>query len=274
MLFSWLSKLLASLLVSVLSGAIITVVLSQTVLSSHYIEGKLTATNSYVRLSDALDTEITKGIASAPPDMTAKLQTIITPAILQTKINSALDQFQTYYRGDGQSPTIDLTDLAAQAQAAGVPVQADSSLSKPIQLGGNGKARNASKTFDDVRLGTIVASLVLIAALLAVSWKRHRYVALPNVLISVGVLIGLLALIFALTPGLATHYIKFDTASNAFTSIGKDLATSIAHDLAWRFGMIAGVCLFVGIATRIWVAKLASKVSVTVMPKTGIKQTI
>lgn len=268
MLLSWLSKLIASLLVSVLAGAIITAVTNQTVLSSHYVENKLASTNSYVRLSDALNTEIAKKASADPAaadagsagpmstDMTAKLQGIITPTVLQTKINGALDQLQAYYRGNGALPTIDLTDLAPQVQAAGIPLPADSPLSKPIQLGGSEKVRSAGKTFDHVRLGTIVTSVLLIAALLAVSWQRHRYAALPDVVIVVGVLIGLLALIFGLTPGLAAHYIKFDTSSNAFASIGSDLATAIAHDLARYFGIIAGVCLAAGIAARIWVGRL------------------
>jgi hypothetical protein len=274
MLFSWLSKLLPSLLVSVLSGAIITVVINQTVLSSHYVEGKLASTNSYVRLSDALNTEIAKK-ASADPEsagITAKLQGIITPTVLQTKINGALDQLQAYYRGNGTLPTIDLTDLAPQVQAAGIPLPADSPLSKPIQLGGNEKVRGASKTFDHVRLTTIVTSLVLIVALLAVSWERHRYAALPDVAITVGGLIGLLALIFGLMPGLVAHYVKFDSSSNAFASIGNDLAVSIAHDLATRLGIIAGVCLAVGIATRIWAGRLRSGVMTKPTPALNAKR--
>jgi hypothetical protein len=272
MLFSWLSKLLASMLVAVLSGAIITVVMNQTVLSSHYVEGKLASTNSYVRLSDALNTEIAKK-ASADAEtaqFTAKLQGIITPTVLQTKINGALDGLQAYYRGNGALPTIDLTDLAPQVQAAGIPLPADSPLSKPIQLGSNEKVRGASKTFDHVRLTTIITSLVLIAALLAVSWERHRYAALPDVAITVGGLIAIFALIFGLMPGVISHYVKFDSTSNAFGAIGNDLATSIAHDLAMRFGIIGGLCLVAGIVARIWVGRLQSASAAKPKPTTTL----
>lgn len=256
LLASWTSKLLASLLASVLATAIITGVANQTVLSSRYLEGQLASTNSYTRLSSALSTEITKDAGSLPPSAASQVQAVITPDVLRTKLNGALEQLQAYYRGNGSAPTIDLSDLASQVQAAGVPVGQDNPLTKPIQLGGNTNAKGATKTFDTVRVSTLAASVVLVALLLAVSWERHRYAALPDVVISVGVLIGLLALAFALAPSLAAHYLKFDTTSNAFASIGKDLATDIAHDLGRRFGIIAGLCLVLGIGARVWVARL------------------
>jgi hypothetical protein len=269
MLLSWLSKLLASLLTASLCGIIITLTLSQTLMSSHYLEGQLNKTNSYNRLSTALSTEVAKqaGLASNP-QVNTLIQGILTPAVLKQKINSALDQLQAYYRGNGATPVIDLSDLASQAQAAGVPLGQNNPLSQPITLGSNSAkasatAKGVSKTFDHVRLTTIITSLVLVVALLAVSWERHRYGALPDVLICVGVLIGLVALIFDLGPSLADHYIKLSSTSNAFAALGHDLAESIARDLARRFGIIAAACLVAGIVTRILAGRLQGKAATT-----------
>ena len=255
MLNSLLSKLIAGVLVSVLCGAIITTVMGQTLLSAHYIEGRFGAINGYSRLSTALSAEVTKqaGVEDNP-QMTAQVQAILKPATLQQKINSALDQLQAYYQGKGPVPVINLSDLASQAQAAGVPLGQGNSLTQPITLGAvnPAQAKNVGKTFDHVRLTTILLGLFLIAALLFVSWERHRYAALPDVLMSVGILMGLIALIFYLGPSLADHYIKFSTTSNAFLSLGRDLANSIAHDLSRRFAFIGAGCFLVGLIGRIW----------------------
>ena len=121
-----------------------------------------------------------------------------------------------------------------------------------------------------------MTSLLLVVALLAVSWRRHKWAALPDVLITVGVLLGLFAVAFSAASGMAGHYVKFDTASNAFVPIGRDLAAGIAHDLAKRLGIFAAILTVVGIATRIWVARLHSneKVPLKTALKTGYQQPI
>ncbi len=278
LLLSWLSKLLAGMLVAVLTGAMLTMVLNQTVLNSKYLEHHLAATNSYSRLSTALVDQIAKQAdnpeAPVDPAQLEKLKTILTPTLLQTKINGALDQLQAYYRGKGSVPTIDLTDVVTQAQAAGIPIPADSDIQKPISLGSNQKALDVSKTFDQVRTGTIVTSLILVLALLVLSWERHKWAALPDVLIVVGVLLGLIAAGSSAVSGMTGHYTQMSTDSNAFTPIARDLASSITHDLARRFGIFAGVFLAVGIAARIWVAKLHTNgpVPIKTALKTGYQQ--
>ncbi len=222
----------------------------------------MSSVNGYKRLSTALNEQIvsaatkdsdSSGINTA---QAAKLQQILTPTVLQQKINSGLDSIQGYYRGNGPQPVIDLTDLAAQAQAAGIKIPEDSGLTKPIKLGTSQRASALSKTFDNVRLGTIIGTLVLVAALLAVSWERHKWAALPDVLIVTGVLVGLVAIAAAAVGQLAVHFLRFGTDAEAFASLGRDLASAIAHDLALRFGIIAGAFLTVGIGTRIWVGRL------------------
>jgi hypothetical protein len=277
MLSSLLSKFLASLLVSVLCGAIITTVMSQTLLNAQYIEGRLTAINGYSRLSAALTQEVGQeaGVANNP-EVDTELRGILTPAALKQKINGALNQLQEYYEGKVPAPTINLNDLASQAQAQGIPVEQTPTLTQPIMLAGGStqttqtKNVDVAKTFDHVRTATILTAIVLIVALLAVSWKRHRYGALPGVLMSVGVLMGIVALVFDLAPSLADRYIKFSATSNAFTSIGRDLAENIAHDLGRRFAIIAVTSFVVGLIVRIVAGRLPSlKVSLSQKPSTA-----
>jgi hypothetical protein len=165
-------------------------------------------------------------------------------------------------QGKGPQPTIDLTDLAAQAQAAGVPLSQDNSLTKPIPLGPvakTGAQVSVGQPVNQIRTVSLIASIVLALGLLVISYTQKRYTALPNVLIVVGVLIGLLALSLFLAPGIADHFIKFGTVSNAFVSLGHDLTSSIARDIGKRFGIIAGAYLLVGIGTRILVQRLQAR---------------
>jgi len=262
---SLLSKLIAAILVSAITGAIFAVVFNNTVLNSHYLEGQLQTTNSYDALSVALTNDLSKQMgASGNPQVTAELQKILTPAVLKQNINTALNEFQEYAQGKGPAPVINLSSLASQLQTAGIPLTQNNELSQPITLGSSNPSTTStsqglSRTFDHVRLGSIILSILLTIVLLVVSWERHRWAALPDVVISVGVIVCLLALIFALTPDLASHFIHFNSGSNAFAVIGDKVATSISNDLAKRFAIIGGVCLAAGIIGRILVGRFRKK---------------
>jgi hypothetical protein len=259
MLLKWLSHVLSGLLVLSLCGLIVSTVASQTIMSSRYLESQLSRANGYSRISGGLTDEVSQqtGLGSNP-QVKADIQSIITPAVLKQKINTALNQLSLYYQGQGAAPTIDLTGLATQVQAVGVSLPAESALSQPIKLvpdsGTGSTVAYPGRSFAGTRTTTIITSVLLALALLAVSWRRQRYGALPNVLISVGVLIGLLALVLHMGPNLADHYIRFSGAPNAFVSLGRDLAENIVRDLARRFGIVAVICLVVGVIARIWIA--------------------
>jgi hypothetical protein len=261
MLLSALSKLLATSLVGVLVGLVLMTVLTQTVLSSEYVKGKLAATDSYGRLSVALTDEISQKVPVAEnQQVRTKLETILTPQVLQTKIDGVLDQSESYYRGTGPLPVIDLTDLAAQAQAAGIPIPEDSAIATSVPLQASARGKEYSQTFDNTQTATIVGAVLLTAALLAVSWKRHKWVALPYVLIAVGVLIGLITVAIHFASGAAANHIAAEAKANAFSLIGSDLLTAIATDLVRNFGIIAVVFGVVGIGARILVGRIAAKV--------------
>lgn len=264
MFATWLSKILSTLLVAVLTSAIFTITLSQTLLNSRYLEQKLAATHSYSRLSVALSNQIsTQATAVGNAEVSSKLQTILTPAELQSKVNGALDQLQAYYQGKAVQPSIDLTDLASQVQAAGVPVPVDSGIAEPVKLGGNTRMQHVAQNFERVRTVTMIMTAVLVVVLALLSWRRRQYKSLPNVLITVGILIGLLAGALAVGAGMLTHYLTFQTNAEAFTAIARDLGTSIANDLAQRFGIIAAVFLAFGVAGRVWAGKLQPGTSFT-----------
>jgi hypothetical protein len=269
MALSWLSKLLSTALVAVLTSTIISFVLNQTVLSSTYMKNKLAETHTYDRLSGALTDQVVRDSGFVSPIVTTEVHKVLTPEVIKTRLDSTLDQLEAYYNGRGKTPVIDVRDIAAQTQALGLPLSTPGGpdLTQPITLGNtspNEKYQGISLT--TVRMIGVVVSLLLAGLLVIVSWRRGVYKALPDVVISVGVLLGLLALVLVLVPGLFDHFVHFDYGSNVFPGIFHDLANTIAHDIAKRFGIIAAVCLLVGIVTRVSVGRLLTKTLAAVVP--------
>jgi hypothetical protein len=254
-----LAYLVAAMLAVAIVVAVMSSVLNQTVLNSSYLENKAVQTNSYSQLSTAIINEIIQHGNITDPDARAKLQQIITPALLQQKISSALNQLQAYYKGHGQIPTIDLTSFVAQVQAAGLPVPSNSAIDKPITFGNNGKAQNISNKFEMVRTDSLIAVVVLVLVLIGLSWERHRYAVLPDIAIISGLLLGIFAVAFGVAPHVISKYAKFNTGSNAFTTVAQNFAYSIAHDLATIIGIVAAVLFVGGIISRILLAKMKPK---------------
>lgn len=258
MLLSWLSKFIASLLVAVLSLTIITTVLGQTLLSSNYLETQLSATDSYARLSNAISGQVVKDSGIVDSALEPKVKSVITPDVVKSRVNSALDQLEAYYQGNGQAPQIDLSDIAAQLQAAGLPVNTNTSiLTQPVTLGPNGPA-NTQRGHDYQRVKSVVLviSIVLVVLLVLLCWKRREYRPLANVLISVGISIGIIALFCHFVPGLADRFLKFNTSTNAFVGVSHDMVQAIAKDLAKHFGIIAIICIVLGIVARVVIKRI------------------
>jgi hypothetical protein len=259
-MLSVLSKLLSTLLVFTLTGTVFSTVVNQTVLNSHYIEGKLTQTNSYERLSTALSEQVSQKVAagSENPLVARELKSILSPETLRTKINSTLDQLQAYYEGKGPLPTIDLTDLGAQAQAAGIPLPSDSNISKPITLDGIPRTKGQGHNLKNSQYTLLITTLVLAAALALVCRQRHKWVAFPGVLLASGILIGLLAVLAAAASGAITQAIPFNAENAALATIGRDLASSIMTDVARHLGFMAALCELLSVMARILIKRLGA----------------
>lgn len=257
MLTTWLSRLVATLLVPVLCLAIISTVLNQTIFTSHYLEDRLNATDGYQKLADGLSSQLVNETGITDPALRAVVKASITPALVRQRLNPALDQLQAYYEGKDPATTLDLRDIGERAQALGLPVSQDGVFSKPITLGSTARTdvisqhQSAGTRFERWRGFSIVTCVVLTLILLLLCWWRHNFRPLPHVLISVGVSLGLVALVCLLVPGIADHFIRFNTGAHIFTEVAHDLVASISKDLGKRFGLIALLSLLFGIIWRV-----------------------
>lgn len=264
MLLSWLSRSVSSLLVLSLCGLVVSTVMNQTLMSKPYLEGQFSKADAYSRLSTALSKEVSQqaGVAGNPQAAGA-ISSVLTQAAIKQNVDTTLNKLTEYYQGKGPAPTIDLTQFAPQVQALGISLPGDSDLSRPVKLlPGSSTSRPAANPGRNLAVGRaalLVSSVLLTVVLLALSFARHKYTALPNVCIAVGILIAIGALILHFAPGAFNSRIKLDSTSNAFTLLGRDIVTNILNDLARRFGFIAGGFLVVGIGSRVVLARLRPK---------------
>jgi hypothetical protein len=251
-MLAWLSRLVAGVLVATLSGLIIALVIDHTLLNAKYLESEAKKANTYQRVSSALPADLTKDSSGDRAQAEAAVSQLVTPQLVQAKLTQSLNEVQAYYTGNGPAPTIDLRDVVAEARAAGLDIPADSGLNKPIVLTDKqGKAKALANQFKNSRLVTELGVIVLIALLLFLSWERHRYLVLPDILISSGVIIAIVSGAFLFLPNIIEKYAHIDTVSNTYVQIGRDLANRLAHDEGWIFAAVAVVLLVIGIAGRL-----------------------
>jgi hypothetical protein len=259
MLATWLTRIVASFLVLALTTTTILVVMSQTVLSAAYLEHKLDATNGYSRLSTVLSGQVAQDAGLATPAVTAQVNTFLTPAVVKTRLNAALEQLQAYYQGKGPVPTLDFTDIATQAQAAGLPLGSDSRFAEPIKLGNvNDTSAQGNDHVQQSKAFGILVSTILAVLLAILCWKRREYRPLANVLIGTGITLGIIALFCGLSPSLFDHLVKFNSATSAVNSFVHDLVAAILRDLGKRFGIIVAVYLVAGILLRVLIRRFTT----------------
>jgi hypothetical protein len=243
---------MSTLLTSLLFATVVGLTADQTVLNTTYIENKLESQNAYSRLSDALSTEISKN--SGDPSMSqdavaSQLKTVLTPEVLQKKIDTTLKQLQAYLQGNGPVPALDVSDLMQQAKQSGLEVQQDK-FNKPVTLTATTKIKKVSDAAKLVSIGTLVATAVLLLGVLAIAIKRRNYKPLANIVFSLGTLLTLTGALMLFMPRLFNRLYKFDPTSSPFASLVHDLSVVAMHDFGLRLLIPGLTALLLGILAK------------------------
>jgi hypothetical protein len=252
MLLTFLSRLMSSLLTTLLFVTVVGMTANQTILNTKYIESKLASQNAYNRLSDALSKDISdNSAASGVPqsEVSSQLKTVLTPDLLKQKIDSTLTQLQTYYRGKGPLPTIDFSSQVQQVQSAGVPLDAGK-YNQPVKLTAASKAKRISDAAKYVGIGLLALMAVLFASIFAIAIKRRDYRPLGNIVFSLGLMLTITGGSMLFVPAIFNKLYKFNPVTNPFGSLAHDLAIAIIHDYALRLLIIGVVALLVGILAK------------------------
>lgn len=258
MLLSWFSRLLAGLLVSLLFIATIGFTVNQTVLNTSYIDGQFKKVDAYTKLSNGIVDQVVKntGTTNIPAgQLAAKLHSIITPAVVEQRLNGTLGQISSYYKQGGAVPTLDVSDLVSQAQAAGVPVQAGN-FAKPIQLNAVTDTKKVSDQLHAAQIGLIGALILLAVTIVAIAIYKRNYIPLANIFISLGLSVAASGVLGYILVSKLSNHLAINSTNNTFVGLGRDLVKNIGQDLSKRFAITGIIILVVGIITRLLLGRL------------------
>lgn len=252
MLLTFLSRLMSTVLTSLLFAAVVGLVANQTVLNTTYIESKLESQNAYSRLSDALSTKISKD--SGDPAMSqeavaSQLKTVLTADVLKAKIDTTLKQLEAYLQGKGPVPTLDVSDLVREAKQAGLDIQEDK-FNEPVTLTAATKLKKVNDTAKFVSIGTVVAIVLLVLGILAIAVKRRNYKPFANAVFSLGIMLTLTGGLMLFMPRLFSRFYKVDASTGSLSSLARDLAVVAMHDFGLRLLIIGVVTLLLGILAK------------------------
>jgi hypothetical protein len=255
----WISRLIAALLVSVITIAVLTQIFDATLLNSKFLTNTANKSGVYSLLSEDISNQLVKNFdsQSSNNNITSEqaskiIHSVLTSSLLQEKINGALSQIQAYYKGNGPTPTISLKDVISKLQLAGLPISNDNStLNKPIVINGNEKVKQQVNNFEKVKLFSSILAIFLLVILLLLSWEEHRWKVLPDLSIIVGILLGIISLIFIFGVRVADKYAKINFSSNDFENTANVYAKSLTHNIGEMIGTVSVILLVVGIATRV-----------------------
>jgi len=260
-LLAWLSRFCATILVSLLSLVVFALVLSQTVFSPSYLHNELQHAHAYDRLASSINKQIVssnQGSAIPAGLLANQLQQVITPQLIQQKLDGTINQTKAYYDGNGPVPSIDLSPQANQLQATGLQLPQGTNLTKPIEIKPLAKVKDAKKVITNTLLAVVIALIVLLAAIVAIAVKRHSYKPLANIFISLAVTVGLSGLSMLLVAPYTNRWVT-SVDSNNYTELVRDLVHDITHDIGLRLSYIALASLALGIAGRILIHYLAKQ---------------
>lgn len=263
----WISRLVAAILVSVLTIAILAQVFNTTLLSSSYLSSQATKSGVYVAIANDLNDQLVKHLNSGnnqsnitPTQASAIIKTVITPNLVQSKINAALSSIQSYYKGNGPAPVISFADVISKLQAAGLPIgNNNDTLNQTITINGNQKVKEQVQNFEKVKLYSSLAAIVLLFLLLFLCWEEHRWKVLPDIAIITGAELGIISIIFLEAVGVADKYGKINTNSNELTSTANLYAKSLTHGVGEILAIISITLIAIGILSRIIMHNMVKK---------------
>jgi len=257
----WLSRFIAAILISVITIAVLTQIFDATLLNSNYLNKVAIKDGLYSSLSVDISNQLVKDVennnGSAPTISSQQASTIIksvlTSSLIQTKVSSALSEVQAFYKGNGPQPSINLSDVIAKLQAAGLPISNNNqTLSKPIIIPSNQKVKQQIQYFEKLKLYSALATVILLVLLVFLSFEEHRWKVLPDLAIIVGVYLGLISAIFIFGVGVADKVAKLGTNSNDITITANNFAKSLTKGIGYKIAEIAIILIIVGIVSRIF----------------------
>ncbi len=248
----FINKFFIGLMALSLATTILAFCLDQTLLRADFVTAQADKSGIYTDLSKTLPKQLAGDSPSAPA-IQAAFERIITPEYLQTNFDGYLRNLETAIRTGSAIPPLDLTDLVAQAKAAGLQLSPadEAKLTKQltIQFAGSQNADQISKSQPPAKLyrraasGKWLLALATLAtmALVFVTAPHHRLKALGHGFLSATIWLGVYYVFFRLAPGIASHQLK--------TAKDFSLSGSVSKLITLAASGVAQKLLYAGIVT-------------------------
>lgn len=245
-----LSKLISGLLATVLFAVTLSWVLDSTVFNAQFMKSRAQEANLYQGVAEQLPQLVTSGGQRTDDPNAVRtqelLKSVVTPEYVQNKLEPFLDSLETYLRGEGPPPVLDLTDLGRQATAAGLDVPPDTALTKPTAIFAPKEGSRSEEGPHPIlrlmqavlRIGSILA-LLLAGLLMLVNHGFHRLTVLAKVLLTAGIFCALAALLLRLAPNLLGVMINSNQDLGALKGPLKQLMTSMGLEIGSLLLMVA-----------------------------------
>ena len=263
----WLSRFIAAVLVSVITIAVLTQVFDATLLNSNYLTKTANKSGVYSALSVDISNQLVKDFESqssnnsiSPTQASIIIRSVLTSSLIQSKVTDALAGVQAYYKGTGPEPSINLSDVIAKLQVAGLPISNNNStLNKPIVIQGNEQVKQQVGNFEKVKLISSIVAVVLLLILIALSWEEHRWKVLPDLAIITGAWLGVISIIFIFGVSAADKVAKLNSNSNDFVNTANIYAKSLTKGVGELIGLVALTLLVIGFVVRILLHNIDKK---------------
>lgn len=252
---TFISRLLAALLVPILVSLSLSVAANRTLFDTTYLKDVAKKTDLYAQVMSTAEKLMTgQGVnAKDATKLKSAIEKAATPGYLETQVNQFLDQLNV--RGEGSTPSLDLTQFAAEAKKAGAEVPAE--LSKPIPLSPdvNAKIQASRQSTQRTQSISLILAGVLLIGLVLVSVKSRHYGALMYVFGMTAVLLVILALAIRTLPAEIVKSLTSDgdigpIVKDLFTSVSAQLSADVATILFWfAAGYAVALALTIGFST-------------------------
>lgn len=181
--------------------------------------------------SKELTNQVAANLGVAPEQVPPQYADLVSEKYVTAKSNELFDQVQAYMDGKGNGVVLDLSDIAATTQAAGLNINAAEI--DPIVIAPESNEQGGSSFFNPnvTRWVTYILTVVLAVASVVLSVLRKSFLGLGIALLVSSAVLGLITLAGSLIEGFAVKRISFSGELAGLTEPVQNFVRNVLSDM-------------------------------------------
>ena len=254
-----LSHLLITLAVLSLTATFFIWVIDATVLNPTQLTKALHDGGVPSALANVIPEQATKDAnsndkAADITDMRAKIATVITPAYVESKIQTITTTVINFMKNGSPQPTLDISDFPAKLRDNGIDVgnDLDKNFTTPIQLNEKGSLDALPKAYSKLKLAKYIGLIIFILLLTAewfVAAKGQKLKRFGRIFLHAGIWYTLWWVILSVVPSRALPKLNDSLKAEAsMRTLIDAVARSVQHLFSQYFLSFAIACWVLAIA--------------------------